>query len=66
MNSTLEYNYRTRGNADEMCFGKGERREEPDYDRFSLPPKSHADAGAYTTIKRPEIPQMSDFVERYL
>ena len=62
----LEYNFRARSNSDEIRFGMNTKRDQVPWDVFSCPPKSRLDDGNFTIIKRPEIPEMEDFIERYM
>lgn len=64
---SLDYNYRTRSDADEMRFKKGKALGNFDCDRFSLPPVVSVATRDFTIIKRPEIPELLDsLLERYL
>ncbi len=66
MKNAIEYNYRTRSNADEMCFGRGDSGHKLTFDKFSLPPKPEADAREFAIVERPPIPDLVGFVERYM
>ena len=61
--NTLEYNYRVRSNSDENPFGYAKSNPLPHYP-FSLPPKY--DGEEFKIIERPDIPELDNFVERYL
>ena len=66
MGNTLNYNFRVRGNADEICFGRGKGLGELEFDRFSLPPKAEKGDDEFVVIKRPPIPELDDFIEKYM
>ena len=63
MKSSLEYNFRVRSNSDVIAFKIAEH-EPFTHVPFSLPPTYAGEE--FKIIERPKIPELDNFVERYL